>query len=201
MTQIKSFAKINLALEVTGKEANGYHTLNNVMCTLGDYYDEISIELSNDFSVNVYGKYAFEGENIVQKIANKFKEKFDGNINFKFAIKKNIKTGAGLGGGSSNAGEVLNFLLKQNGIELTQREYSDFTISVGADVPFFYNHSPKMCYHFGEEVTPLNFIFPSSLYVIVVLPAFAINTKKAFQGFEYSDFKAQFFFTNFNEKL
>ena len=43
MTQIKSFAKINLALEVTGKEANGYHTLNNVMCTLGDYYDEISI--------------------------------------------------------------------------------------------------------------------------------------------------------------
>jgi 4-diphosphocytidyl-2-C-methyl-D-erythritol kinase len=176
---MKSNAKINLSLEIVGRESE-FHTLNTVMCILEDYYDEIEIIPSKSFQISSCGEYQFEGENILSKVADLFKKEFGGNTNFNVSITKNIKTGGGLGGGSSNAGAFLKFLLSANSIFLSQKAFSNFAIQIGADVAFFYNNLPKICTHYGEVLQDIPFKMPQNLFALVILPSFKIETKQAF---------------------
>lgn len=182
MKTLKSYAKINLFLEIIQKDkTTGYHFLSTLICSLKDYYDIITIENSNNFSVSLSGKYIFEGDNLLDKTIKIFKENFSGNTNFKVNIEKNIKFGAGLGGGSSNAGVFLRFLLEENGISLTESEFAKVATKIGADVPYFYNNLPKMCSGYGEILQKPDFTLPSPLYAIVVLPPFFISTPSIFK--------------------
>ena len=198
----KSFAKINLMLEINGKDASsGYHKLQTLICTLEDYHDSLEITPAEKFSITLKGEYAFEGENILEKTAKLFIKEFGGNVNFNVKLTKNIKFGAGLGGGSSNAGVFLNFLLKENGIILSKKEYSDFAFKIGADVPFFYNESPKICEGFGEELSEIQFAMPRELYAILVLPEFSVSTISVFKSFEASDILPAKKIQNFQQVL
>ncbi len=198
----KSFAKINLMLEINGKDApSGYHKLQTLMCVLEDYYDSLEITPAEKFSIILKGEYAFEGENILEKTAKLFVKEFGGNVNFNIKLTKNIKFGAGLGGGSSNAGVFLNFLLKENGIILSKKEYSDFAFKIGADVPFFYNESPKICEGFGEELSEIQFEMPRELYALLVLPEFSVSTISVFKSFEASDILPAREIQNFQQVL
>jgi 4-diphosphocytidyl-2-C-methyl-D-erythritol kinase len=180
-------AKLNLSLALIGKEG-GYHTLQTLMCVLEDYYDVIEIKPHNYFEVKNKGNYKFEGKNILEKVADLFKEEFGGNVNFSVNIVKNIKTGGGLGGGSSNAGFFLHFLLLQNNISLSKEEFCKFAMKVGADVPFFYDKSPKICTHYGEVLNDVTFEMPKNLFALLVLPDFEINTAKAFSLVKHHHF-------------
>lgn len=198
----QSPAKINLMLEITGKEkATGYHKINTLICTLEDYFDLIEIAEDSKFSVKTLGEYAFEGENILEKTAKIFSAEFKGNINFKVNITKNIKTGAGLGGGSGNAGIFLNFLLKQNNISLSKKDYSELAFKIGADVPFFYDKTPKICKSFGEELHEVSFKMPQELYALIALPEFHIDTKSIFKLFKEEDCVLEKKFSSFEEIL
>lgn len=200
MLIIESKAKVNLSLELTGKK-NGFHTLNTLMCILEDYHDEIEISPSNSFAVSSNGEYKFEGENILSKVADLFKKEFGGNTNFNVKITKNIKTGGGLGGGSSNAGAFLKFLLSANSIFLSQKAFSKFAMQIGADVAFFYNNLPKICTNYGEILQDVNFEIPQNLFALLVLPNFEIETKQAFSLVKPHHFKPQSRFNTFDDVL
>lgn len=190
MQQIKSYPKFNLFLEILNKNPiTNYHYLHTMMFCLSDIYDTISITADDKFSISVKGRYIFNGENILEKTVKHFKEVFNKNTNFKVEITKNIKFGAGLGGGSSNAAFFLNFLLKQNNIILTRSEFCQFAIKIGADVPFFYDTKPKICKMYGEELADVPFALPQSLYVLLVLPQFSINTASIFKQITQATYK------------
>jgi 4-diphosphocytidyl-2-C-methyl-D-erythritol kinase len=197
---MKSFAKINISLEIKERQEK-FHTLNTLICTLEDCYDVLEIQKSSKLTISTAGNYAFEGENILEKVAILFYKEFGGDINFDVKIQKNIKTGGGLGGGSSNAGVFLKFLLKQNGIFLSQKAFSDFVFKIGADVPFFYNNLPKMCGNYGEVLEDVNFEMPKELYALLLFPDFEINTKEAFANLDKSTFKPNSFFVNFSDAI
>lgn len=155
--KVKTAAKINLALDVTGKLPNGYHEIESVFQTVG-LYDEIIVELTDkDISVSceVPEKFAFSdpipcGErNIAYKAAKKFIDENNIETGCKIHIKKGIPSQAGMGGGSTDAAAVLFCLNKLTGKSFSAPE------KLGADVPFFLTGGTAYVTGIGEKITPI----------------------------------------------
>ena len=115
-SRIKSFAKINLALNITGKSFE-LHKIESIISFI-DLHDIILIKRSNnknhkvkfngEFSQNIKKKNTISKLLDILEVKNLLK-----NIKYEIVIKKNIPSEAGLGGGSMNAANVLKFLIKK----------------------------------------------------------------------------------------
>ena len=114
-SKIKSFAKINLALNVVGK-LQSLHKIESIISFL-DLYDEIIITKINskNHKIKFIGKFSngIGSKNTVSKLLENIDKKKLLKNKFKIIIKKNIPSKAGLGGGSMNAANILNFLSKK----------------------------------------------------------------------------------------
>ena len=185
---IKSKAKINLFLHVTGKTSNNYHLLDSMVMFAEDLYDEIEIDISDVNRITVDGPWSknLVGINLVERVVEKFSSivalpKLD------IKIKKNIPIGGGLGGGSANAASVIKYLADTFLPKLTYREIVDICITIGADVtPCF--HSKSLYFNgIGDIISPIE--KTPDIYAIIVYPGFSINTKEIFSiGFtKFSD--------------
>ena len=113
---LKSYAKINLALNVTGKR-DSMHKIESIVSFI-HLHDLISIRKikSDNHQISFYGKFSknIKRENTVQKLLDLLdKSNLLKNEKFKIRIKKNIPQEAGLGGGSMNAAAILNFFIKK----------------------------------------------------------------------------------------
>ena len=138
---LKSPAKINLYLYITGKLENGYHTLDTLMVPVS-IYDEISLELKKEpgifFHFETSNNIPKNEKNIAWKAARLFFDKLGTDNGLEIKIKKNIPVEAGLGGGSTDAASVLkglNFLFKK---PFTDEYLETISAGLGADVPFFF---------------------------------------------------------------
>ena len=112
--KVKTSAKINLALDVTGKLPNGYHEIESVFQTIG-LYDEISVELTDsgiELTCEKPDISAFADDipcderNIAYKAAKKFIDDNNLDTGCRICIKKGIPSQAGMGGGSTDAAAV-----------------------------------------------------------------------------------------------
>ncbi|MDE6779829.1 MAG: 4-(cytidine 5'-diphospho)-2-C-methyl-D-erythritol kinase, partial [Ruminococcus sp.] len=113
--KVKSAAKINLALDVTGKLDNGYHNIESIFQTVS-IYDEVTVELTESgiaLSCEVPEHFAdsdpipCDERNIAYKAARKFFDDNNLDIGCRIHIKKGIPSQAGMGGGSTDAAAVL----------------------------------------------------------------------------------------------
>ena len=136
-SKIKSFAKINLALNIVGKSLL-IHKIESIISflSLSDeiFIKEINnkkhiIEFIGNFSKNI-GKI-----NTISKLLKILdKKKILKDKKYEIKIKKNIPSKAGLGGGSMNAASILKFLIKKNNIKISQKKILEITKLVGSDV-------------------------------------------------------------------
>ena len=124
-SQIKSCAKINLALNVTGKLFSlhkiesivSFVSLHDLITIKRVYNEKHQISFNGKFSKNI------KKNNTVEKLFNILDEqKLLNNKKFQVKIKKNIPQEAGLGGGSMNAANILNFLIKKRFIKLNKKK-------------------------------------------------------------------------------
>ena len=155
--KIKTAAKINLALDVTGKLPNGYHTIESVFQTVG-LYDEISVELTESgikLTCEVPEEFTSsdpipcDERNIAYKAAKLFFEENGMDCGCRIHIKKGIPSQAGMGGGSTDAAAVLYCLGKLTGKSVKASE------KLGADVPFFLMGGTVYVEGIGEKLTPI----------------------------------------------
>ena len=113
--EIKSFAKINLALNVIGKTSK-LHKIESLIVFI-DLHDIISIKKINSKNHQIIfnGKFSknISSTNTVSKLLKILDEKKLINQKFFIKIKKNIPQKAGLGGGSMNAASILKFFIKK----------------------------------------------------------------------------------------
>ncbi|MCP4152692.1 MAG: 4-(cytidine 5'-diphospho)-2-C-methyl-D-erythritol kinase, partial [bacterium] len=112
MIELKSFAKINLGLEITGKLPNGYHTLKTIFQTV-DLFDTITIEENTTGKINLTGSdnsIEWDRDNTIAKTIDALYAKYNLHQGFDISVEKKIPAGSGLGGGSSNAAVVLLYL-------------------------------------------------------------------------------------------
>lgn len=179
MHALRSLAKLNLYLHITGKRDDGYHLLDSMAMFAEDLYDEILIEESSKNKVETLGKYGKNvgPENILSKVLQKFSE-IKTIPEFHIRITKNIPVGAGLGGGSGNAAALLRYLIERFYPEIEHQDLMDLCVQIGADVPPCY-YSEKLYFRgIGEKITLIKDVPP--IYAIILFPEIHLSTKEIF---------------------
>lgn len=181
-------AKINLALDILGKDPSGYHFVQTVLQEVPFLSDTLTVT-KTDTAITVEWQsdsiaapaYA---ENLVVHAAQLFFEKTGVRGGAHIIIQKKIPDGAGLGGGSSDAAatlKALNTLYETNLSDDTLREWSAY---LGVDVPFFIRGGTALATHFGEKITQLpNAKLPAFSFLFGKTP---VKTSDAYAALDLS---------------
>lgn len=174
-------AKINLSLDIVKKRDDGYHELQMIMQTVS-LYDEINIKKDEKISLDSNKKnIPLDQKNLAWKAADLFFKYTKISGGCKIYLKKIIPDGAGLGGGSSDAAQVLIALNEMYETNLTDEELQSIGLQIGADVPFFILKGTCLAEGIGEKLTVIeNNTHP---YVLIYKPDFSISTKWVYENF------------------
>ena len=125
--ELKSRAKINLSIDVTGKREDGYHLVEMIMQTI-DLYDIIKIKEIDIDEININSNSSdipLNENNIVYKAARLLKDQFNIKNGVEIFIEKNIPVAAGMAGGSCNAAAVLVGLNKIWNLNLSEKRLQE----------------------------------------------------------------------------
>tara|TARA_B100000900_G_C20525042_1_gene693820 strand:- start:27 stop:872 length:846 start_codon:yes stop_codon:yes gene_type:complete len=178
--KIKSYAKVNLALNITGK-LNKFHKIESIFSFI-DLYDVIFIKKikKSNHLISFYGKFSksIKKKNTVSKLLDTLdKKKLLNDNKFHIKIKKNIPQKAGLGGGSMNSANILNFLDKKNFIKITQKQKINISNLVGSDVIL---GTKSISGILTSEGTIKRFKNCPKFHTLLVKPKFGCSTKKIY---------------------
>ena len=197
--QIKSFCKINLSLRVLKKLKTGYHRISSLI-TFCNLHDLISINIikKKEDKIIFSGKFK-KGINIKKNTLTNLlfimrKKKLLKKNFFKINIKKNIPHGSGLGGGSANAANLLNFLNIKMNLRLSNKIINKIANQIGFDVEPLLKKQNTFFTGNKRELIRIQNSF--NLNMLVVYPNIVCSTKKIYQknrSFTFSKVK-----TNFN---
>lgn len=186
IVHLQAPCKINLRLRILGRRADGYHDLETWMQKL-DLYDDLTLQLLSQPGIVLKcndPELPDDSTNLAWKAAAAFfarSRKAKGR-GLEIRLRKRIPSGAGLGGGSSDAGAVLRGLNRMFGHEFSERELVDLATPIGADVPFFaVDHSAVLATGVGEVMLPVAPLMGCTF--MLVNPGFPVSTKWAFETF------------------
>ena len=138
---IKSYAKVNIGLNIIDKMQNGYHEIETLIQQV-DFYDTIEIKIGSQagdviFSTSGNAINCENEKNSCVMITKLLRQKFKIYNNITIKLHKNIPIGAGLGGGSSNAAAILNFMNHYFKLNLDYNKKVNLCQTIGMDAPFF----------------------------------------------------------------
>lgn len=182
--KIKSYCKINLSLRVLKKLNSGYHNIISLI-TFCDLHDVISISKIRNLKdkINFSGKFKRginKKSNTITEVLNLLRnKKLLENQAFKINIKKNIPHGSGLGGGSSNAADLLNYCNLKMKLKLNKNKIKKMASQIGSDVPV--NLERKNTFLTGKKDKILRFSQKFKLNILIVYPNLICSTKKIYQ--------------------
>jgi 4-diphosphocytidyl-2-C-methyl-D-erythritol kinase len=182
-------AKINLGLYVTGKRDDGFHNIESIFYPV-PFCDVLEIIPSDKFSFQSVG-IAIDGnpeDNLVVKAYRLLQSRY--NLpEVSIFLLKNIPTGAGLGGGSSDASfavQLLNDLFKLN---LSDGQLIAHASELGSDCPFFVTNYPAYVFGRGELLEAVN-VKLAGCYIKIVYAGIHISTADAYNNITtYSSLK------------
>ncbi|MCR4718071.1 MAG: 4-(cytidine 5'-diphospho)-2-C-methyl-D-erythritol kinase [Firmicutes bacterium] len=181
----KSYAKINLTLDVLGKLPNGYHEVKMIMQSINLFDLVIVDKVPHGIHISTNCKFIPRNDkNIAYKAAKLFFEKTAIAGGAKILIHKNIPVSAGLAGGSGNAAAVLCALNILYNMPLGDEIY-DIALSLGADVPYCIDGGTCLAEGIGEKLTQLSPLpqFP----VVLVKPPISISTAEIYKKIDLLD--------------
>ncbi len=179
----RSFAKVNLHLQVVGRRGDGYHELRTVFQSI-DLHDLVTVELGGEgVRLEVRGADLGNGpENLAWRAADRFLTEFGGSSGVRLGLRKRIPAGGGLGGGSSNAATVLLALRELTGRPASRLGLWSIARALGADVPFFLCGGTALGVGRGDEIVPLPELPEDDLWL--VLSPFGVSTPAVFAALE-----------------
>jgi 4-diphosphocytidyl-2-C-methyl-D-erythritol kinase len=190
MRFVRSYAKINLTLDVSGRRADGYHELATVMQTV-DLYDTLCLTTTDDDRVRITcTRSELNGEdNLAVRAAQAVRKRLALSQGVGIELQKRIPMAAGLGGGSSNAAAVLLALQQMWQLPLSSSDLLTIAAELGSDVPFFLSGGLALCEGRGERITPLAPHWPGSMrWLLLVKPAIGVSTATVFRSLAASDY-------------
>ena len=180
VTQVKSYAKINLALNVTGKLVK-LHKIESIVSFIS-LHDLITIKKIKGPShqISFYGNFS-KNININNTVQKLFKILDENELlkdrKFKIRIKKNIPQKAGLGGGSMNAANILNTLIKKKLIKVSKQNIKNISNLIGSDVILGVN-SKSTILKSNNDIK--KFSKCPKFYTLLVRPNFGCSTKEIY---------------------
>lgn len=176
-------AKVNLALHVTGRRADGYHLLDSI-AVFTDLSDAVEIAPAEQLSLTLSGRFAAHAPGDHTDLAWRAAEAFFRTARLPqraaVTIAKTIPAGAGLGGGSADAAAVILGLNRMYGARLSAHELAAIALSLGADVPMCLVGRTLRARGIGEFIEPVE-NWPV-LPLLLVWPGQPVSTPACFAG-------------------
>ena len=175
-------AKLNLFLHVTGRRADGYHTLESLFVLI-DLADTIEIVDRDDETIVRAADIAgvAERDDLALRAAHALREAAGVRRGVSIRVTKRIPPGAGLGGGSSDAASVLLALNRLWSLGMPRAELARIAASLGADVPFFVGGQAALARGIGEMLTPMSV---PARWVALAMPDVHVPTAMIFASRE-----------------
>jgi 4-diphosphocytidyl-2-C-methyl-D-erythritol kinase len=174
--KFKTPAKINLGLHIHKKRDDGFHELETLFQMVA-WFDEVELEETQG-NVELFCDtpgIPNDETNLVVKAARLLQNHFPGKCGgVKIKLKKNIPSGAGLGGGSGNAAGVLLALNLLWNLKIPRGDLISMASELGSDVPFFLMSPCAIGVGKGEILQPVE--SPISFYILMIYPGFPIST-------------------------
>ena len=177
-------AKINLTLRILGKSETGFHLIESITA-FSDFGDEVEVftnssrdqlEISGPFSKDL------EGDNIVVKALEYFREETIWTQPITIKIFKQIPVAAGLGGGSADAACVLKMLnLLAPKARVSEEKMGEIGLNLGSDVPACLSGKTLKMEGRGEKLSIIGRI--SNMPILLVNPNIRLSTKAVFETF------------------
>ncbi len=187
--EIQAPAKINLFLRVVGRRSDGYHELASLMCCIG-LYDTVRLSMGADRSGIACSdpELPRDDSNLALRAALDYRAALENEtgvspLNAFIHLTKRIPSGAGLGGGSSDAAAVLTGLNRFYGQPFDRERLLSMALKIGADVPFFIDGKPALARGVGEVLSSYDGLPPWG--VVVVYPGFGISTAEVFKNLNF----------------
>ena len=173
-------AKINRFLHITGRRADGYHTLQTAFQFL-DYSDTVYLRVRNDGAIRRASDLPGvpEAQDLTVRAAVALQAETDAASGVEISVTKRLPAGGGLGGGSSNAATVLVALNHLWSCGLGESELAAIGLQLGADVPVFVRGEAAWAEGIGEELQPLALDRP---WFVVLAPDCSVSTAEVFQA-------------------
>jgi len=181
--RIKSFAKINLGLEVGGKKEDGYHEIRTLFQAI-NFYDVLEFHQTSCGRILLGGdddEIPWDENNLIYKAAALLKERLRVDKGITIRVSKNIPSGRGLGGGSSNAAMTLYALNKIWGLGLEKKELMVLGRQIGSDVAYFLHGGLCMGSGRGDDICCLEDFPP--LFCLLILPRVSILTVSVYEQY------------------
>jgi len=170
-------AKVNLALVVGPRRADGKHEVTTVLQRI-DLVDRVSVDPGRPFQVE-----GFAGETLVTRALTSLAEAAGVEPRWSVRLEKRIPPAAGLGGGSSDAATALRLANETLERPLARERLVELARALGSDVPFFLSDGPQLGQGDGSTLSPVQ--VPQDFWVVLVLPG---DARKSSTGAAYEDF-------------
>ena len=187
---IRSFAKINISLNITKKREDGFHEIDSVMLPIS-LHDSLVVTKSgnaidnyvtvDDFSI---GSFSY---NLATFSIEKMQSVYHFNDKFRVLIHKVIPIQAGLGGGSSNAAFTMKAVNQMLKLGASEDELIELSKPLGCDIPFFIKCKPARVQGVGDVLTPIN--IKNNYFVLIVKPEMGCSTKEIYKLSDNMDLK------------
>lgn len=175
-----AFGKINLALDVLGTRADGYHEIRTVMQTVG-LHDTVTLTAEQEKGIRLRTNspsLPVDRNNLIYRAAELLMEEFRIGGGLSVTLDKRIPVAAGLAGGSADCAATLHGMNRLFSLGLSLEELQERGVRLGADVPYCLMGGTALAEGIGERLTPLP---PApGRFVLLVKPPIGLSTKEIY---------------------
>lgn len=179
-----AYAKLNLALDVTGVRENGYHDVRMIMQTV-DLHDTLTLYASDTpgitLSVGDADLPAGPG-NLVYDAAQLLMTECNVQRGVRIVLDKCIPMAAGMAGGSSDAAATLRGINRLFELGLTTEQLQKLGVTLGADIPYCVSGGTALAEGIGEIVTPLPAM--PRCHILLVKPPVGVSTSFVYKNLD-----------------
>ena len=186
MSVVVAGCKVNLGLRITGIRDNGYHELDSLFWPLPRPCDQLHISETGTNGIVV--RCDTPGIDLEHNTLTKAYAALAGRApdlpGIEVRLVKGIPTGAGLGGGSSDAAALLQWLNKKLPAPLSEQELAAVALAVGADTPFFLKNTPCRVRGIGEIIEPCGPDELAGMHLVLVCPDIHASTPQAYADYD-----------------
>ncbi|HIF74337.1 MAG TPA: 4-(cytidine 5'-diphospho)-2-C-methyl-D-erythritol kinase [Porticoccaceae bacterium] len=191
-------AKLNLFLHITGRRDDGYHQLQTLFQLL-DFGDRITFEPTQSGVISLHCDYSLidtensnsvsssgpvssismpMDNNLIMQAARRLQRLSGPNAEgVKITVKKKLPSGAGLGGGSSDAAATLIALKRIWKLDLSEKRLCEIGLELGADLPVFIQGKSAWAEGIGEQLQPVDI---EESWYLVITPNCSVSTAEIF---------------------
>jgi len=201
MLCLKAHAKINWTLDILGTRPDGYHLMDMLMQSVA-MHDTLWLEEADTLLLEdaAQTQNADDGvdadslsseavtndeNNLVFRAARKLREYCHVQKGARMRLKKNIPSGAGMGGGSADAAAALRGLKELWQLDISEEELLRLGLSLGADIPFMLTGGLARVGGIGEQIVPLSPV--PTVHLVMLQPCGGLSTREVFGAFDALD--------------